>query len=146
MVLDGVVRASSVNKNDYNNNGPKWGVVGRSLNWNKLFISGVEWNPWWQLRIKPAKVSGIIVGNRVDGNHGEMFNNIEVRSGMNSLPLGNEIVGSFDGPGVKGAHNHFITFKKVVKAGYITLRKRGFGILVINGIRIQGTIPRLIGS
>ena len=133
------IKASSVLNNNIENNGPRWGIIGGTKNGSKLFISGEEWNPWWHIQIKPMEVSGIIVGNRVDGTHGKMFSNIEVRSGMNSLPLANDVVGSFRGLGINGPYNHFITFKRVVRSAYITIQKKGFGQLIINGVRIRGT-------
>ena len=131
------MQSSSVYNDNNANFGPYFGWIGGSLTSAKPFRSKREENPWLQFHFAKIQVAGIVVTNRKDVAE-DRFQDIEVRAGLVSEPLYNEVVGTFVGRGATGG-DHYIGFTSIIVSKYITIQvKRRNAQLVINGVKITG--------
>ena len=129
----------------------KWGATfaydkNVSVESEGFFQSKNESYPWIQIFLNPKSplsVSGIHLYNRVD-SHGDRLRNIEVRAGMNVVPLGfsgsqiqeNSVCGHFAGPGEDGGEI-IVKCDSPIMANSITIQKLETGILHINEIKVN---------
>ena len=120
--------ASSIHKNLL----PKFAWNGG----NNFFHSKKEDNPWLRIQLnRKETITSVTVRNRLDCC-GKQLENLEVRAGTKNDTT-NEIVGTFEGPGVTGGR-HVVQFIKSVVADFLTfqLMKKN-GILQISGIYLN---------
>ena len=101
-----------------------------------FFHSNTEDNPWLRIQLnRKETITSVTIRNRLDEG-GERLENLEVRAGTKNDNT-NEIVGTFQGPGVTG-EKHVVQFTKPVVADFLTFTlKKQNGILQINGIYLN---------
>ena len=96
---------------------------------DSIFQSAEEMFPWLEIRLPTARtITHITVVNRKDCC-GEMFKNVELRVGNDTIPYGskneklkvNTACGHFQGPGITGGE-HFISCNSHTPSKYVTLQ------------------------
>ena len=112
---------------------PTFGWVGGSRTGTNLFLSKAEVDPWLQVRIEAMLLTGIVIGT--SAHHPHNFQEIEVRAGMETGPLSNEVAGTFTERGAV-AGNHYVEFYRPLIVEYVTIQKKAKHVrLHVNGIK-----------
>ena len=147
-------RCSSVWSENPTQFGPKLAADGKISNNHLSFYHSAN-----EREVKlpsPILISSLTIINRQDGGW-DRLRNLEIRAGMEAVPEGftartrggdgnkklevNSPCGYFAGPAQRSAEVPVIMFDQPVMAQYITLQILEFGILQINGLRINaGTL------
>ncbi|XP_068729390.1 uncharacterized protein [Montipora capricornis] len=148
-------RCSSIYLNRADNWGPQLAVNGKiSVNNEGYFHSAEEIYPWLEVKLpSPILILSLTIINRQNG-FCERLRNLEIRAGLNPVPddftahsrdcHGNKqldanfVCGHFAGPAVHLVEGPVIMFDKPILAQYLTLQIMEFGILQINGLKING--------
>ena len=148
------IASSSIFEDESFSWGPKFAHDGKvAKNSTEFFQSQNESYPWLELRIAsrfPTIVSQVNIVNRFD-DHGERFENIEIRAGMTQVESGtsgeqleiNTVCGHITGPGEAG-EEEIITCDPPIPASYVTVQKLGQGILQINELSVNPSMNSIM--